>query len=233
MRVSVSFLSIAVVYQATVAQGFGPESLDLIDFSGFQSSESGHLTSDSGVDYDLSDLQPYTAMFAEDSFTIADDKTATHKRTGETFDISTFRSSYDDGTIFQASIDKNGKMTYAEIREGSENRLDTFFLGTGMQSAIAMGENEDYDDFFMLTFNSSSIDGEKLSRDVDLGDAPPITGDTRLLRNVNKSGQRQHMHRRSQVSTCESLRVIKVAIVYDTELCGFYGGRSRTVCLKD
>jgi hypothetical protein len=230
MRVSISLLQIAIAGITVAAQGFGLESLDLISYSGLQSVKSGSLTSDSGVVYDLSDLQPFTAVFAEDSFTIADDKlTATHKRTGETFDISTFRSTYDDGSVVQASIDGNGKVAYAEIREGSGS-LDTFFIGSGVQSALAIIGDEYSDDGLMLAFNSSSIDGEKLSKEVDLGDSPPITGDARFLRDVHKSEKSQHMHRRTQTGNCEFLRVIRVAIVYDTELCGLFGGRRPTVC---
>jgi hypothetical protein len=229
MRLYTSLLQIALVGHTVAAQGFGLESLDLINYSGLQSAKSGRLTSDSGGVYNLTDLQPYTAVFAEDSFVIAGDRrTATHIRTNDTIDISTFRSTYSDGSVVQASVDENGKVTYAEIREGSDS-LDTFFIGSGTQSALAIIGDEFSDDELLLAFNSSSIDGEKLSKEVDLGDAPPISGDERFLRDFSTLEQSQHLHRRNQAGNCQSLRVIRVAIVYDTELCGLFGGKRQTV----
>lgn len=233
VKVSGLILNLGIAGRLVQAQfgSLGLETLDLLDYSGLQSSATGKLKSDSGVEYAIADLKPYVGMFAEDSFIVSDDMlTATNRRTGEVVEVSTFRASYGDGTMFQASIDEMGKMTYAEIRERSQS-VDTFFISSELKSAaIVDGEGNSGGDI-MLAFNSSSIDKVKLHRDVDLGDAPAIFGHDRNLRNDFSMSQYQETQRRTQDGSCSSLRVIKVAVAYDAELCGFYGGRAKTVSL--
>ena len=198
------------------------EELGLRAITGAQSVGEGVLTSAQGIDYLLNETVPYTSLFSSSSYDVsADGASVTHKRTNETFRIPVFRSVHENNTLVQVFTEEDGTVSYAEIR-GEDNTFDTFFVATSMRSA-ANGTDGDAVNDVLLSFVTDDIDTDKLGN-LSLSERVP-PGSTRHLRtlvegNVNTTVERQ--------AACSKFKVIKVAMVYDSEFCGFMRSTSKT-----
>lgn len=196
-------------------QRFGDvlDELDLVGFSGLQSLQNDVLVDGQGNEFPLDRLAPYSDLFDPDSFDLSSDGTVVvHKISGKRIEIPIFRSSYDDkSSMVQVLKDPStGHVSYAEVR-GKTTHNDTFFVNTeAVAQTSNIGETFGPADTF-LTFTAADINGTKI--DFDLGDAYPA-----MLE--NEKMEQGHGRR---LDHCDTYRVFRVAIVYDSPLCNVYG----------
>jgi Metallo-peptidase family M12 len=224
-----------VINEDAVQQGL--ESLDLTGFSDIQawSQTGGTLTDyDRQIPFSLENLQPYTELFAPDSYHISDDgRFVTHLLTNETFATPIFRSLQDDGTVIQIATTELGNISFAEIRVPDPKRYnDTFFLPSEFlrDSIIGPDGNEDpfQDKEILLSFTADDFDDEKLSSAFDLDDLEvPISNRLRLL-SMNHPSRRNAATGSFAAGACGQYQIVKVAVVYDAALCSAYGSMSAT-----
>lgn len=224
-----------VINEDAVQQGL--DSLDLRGFSDIQawSQTGGTLTDyDRQIPFSLENLQPYTDIFAPDSYLISDDgRFVTFLLTNETFATPIFRSLQEDGTTIQIATTDLGNISFAEIRVPDPTLFnDTFFLPSEFLRDSIIGEDGNADPFqdkeILLSFTSKDLDDDKLSSAFDLDDLDvPVSNRRRLP--VMNSPMRRHVATDSfAAGACDRYQVVKVAVVYDSPLCRTYGSMSAT-----
>lgn len=212
----------------------GLSELNLVGFTGAQTVSANTLTDVQGIDYTLTTLMPYSEMFSPDSFEISEDgMSVIHKATNETIRIPVFRSVFNNNTVVQLVTSGDGNVSFAEIR-GKNSSHDTFFIQEGFASVLLVqedGSNVSPSDS-LLSFTAADVDNEQLAKSFTLGDSPPAAGN-RILRGTSHDYESEtlpsHRERRDAVSTaCSSFKVVKIAAVYDSDLCGVHGSASAT-----
>ena len=198
------------------------EELGLRTISGAQFVGEGILTSAQGIEYLINETVPYTSLFSSSSYEVSDDGgSVTHKRTNETFRIPVFRSVHENNTLVQVFTEEDGTVSYAEIR-GEDKQFDTYFVATSMRSA-ANGTDGDAENDILLSFVTDDIDTDKLENLTLSERVPPVS--SRHLRTLVQGNLTTTVERQA---ACSKLKVIKVAVVYDSEFCGFRGSTSKT-----
>jgi Metallo-peptidase family M12 len=225
----------------------GLDTLDLVGFAGIQSwSQTGTLMdSVRKIPYALDNLLPYTDIFASESYRFSNDGLrVTHIRSEETFDIPIYRSIYEDGTIVQIATTDRGNVSFAEIRVPDPKLYnDTFFLPSELiTDAIVEDDSNDLDKEILISFTSKDLDSSKLANTFDLDDMElpntndSIGGDQRRHLSTNRPVIRSRSTATTIVTTdnniassvCDQYQIVKVAILYDSDLCSTYGSMSAT-----
>jgi len=203
------------------------DKLDLTGYSGTQPTSEGVLTGVSGVEYPLTDVAPFTALFSPRSFKVSEDGLSVlHKRTNETFPIPVYRSVFGN-TLVQLFLDEDGSVSYAEIRE-DDSQYDTFFVGGDSLVPTNGTFGEDSIEEFLLTFTADDIDEEKLDNFSLTELIPPSSRDQlrRKLWTEDDDGFQKTVER-SALNGCSTYRVVEIAIVYDAEFCGSRGSKNK------
>lgn len=189
------------------------DELGLRTFSGAQPLSESVLTSAQGVDYPLSDVVPYTALFASSSFQVSEDGlSVTHKRTNETFRVPVFRSMHDNNTVVQLFTEEDGTISYAEIR-GEDKEFDTFFVATSFLSAANGTSGEDLPKDILLSFMADDIDEDQLNNFTLSERVPPLA--TRRLQNHADNGDDDSLEgavERFSAFNCDKFRAVKIAV---------------------
>jgi len=189
------------------------DELGLSRFSGAQPLSDGVLTSAQGVDYPLSEVLPYTALFASSSYQISENcLSATHKRTNETFRIPVFRSIHDNNIVVQLFTEEDGTISYAEIR-GEDKDFDTFFVATNFLSAANGTSGEDLPKDILLSFMADDINEDQLNNFTLSERVPPLA--TRRLRTLASNGDDDSLEGavgRFSAFNCEKFRAVKIAV---------------------
>lgn len=206
------------------------DAFDLLGISGVPHPiQPASLRNDQGFVYELSGLHPYVDLFSPDSFHLSDDGLlAIHNATGKVVEnpVSRFQS---NETIVQVVSDEAG-IFYAEIR-GSNPTNDTFFVREMVGSDNIFGEDTvGVPDPMLVAFTPEQVDTAKLNGFFHYGDAPPVHEDPLgLVPSGNPpdtpetAGVQEPATIPDANGVCSSFKVIKIAIIYDSEFCGKYG----------
>jgi hypothetical protein len=216
------------IYEDAVRKGL--DELNLLGFADVQEVNSGFLTDVQGVEYSLSKLLPYADLFSPESFIVSKDgKMVKHKASNLTIRIPVLRGVFDNNTIVQVSTSDNGNLSFAEIRT-SDPKYDTFFVQESFASALLVQQDETVvnPEEALLSFTASDIDEETLAKSFTLGDPRPLNRTDRDLEVLDDGELVIANSTRVQTvsAACQSFTIVKIAIVYDSELCGLFGSAS-------
>jgi Metallo-peptidase family M12 len=172
--------------------------------------------------YDLSQLKPFVGLFSEDTFSpSSDDTLVVDKRTGDIIRVSVFKAVYEDGSTILMEKDDNNNIEYVEVRRRVEE-ADTFLF-----------PKEDGQTAEFHAFTSDDIDYETLQSQYHYGEhylhrrMENEMIDEYLTPNLRYRQERAEFETSSFTSlgygTCDSYTLVKVAIVFDGDLCSIYG----------
>jgi hypothetical protein len=189
---------------------------------GDQSLTSGVLRDQDGIEYPLSQLKPYTALFSPKHFDISDNETVvTDKRTGETFLSTVSRGVFGNGAIVQVDVGgEDCEILSAEIRRPN-GRQDLFFV----KNEAPLNSSQS-----MLAFTPDDIDVKGLRANFLYGESEAVGSrpPSKSLRAVARQLLPDFVRRRGDggSSECTYFKVVELAIVFDSEFCGEYGSFS-------
>jgi hypothetical protein len=201
----------------------------------------GILVDDRGRRYSLSRLEPYTELFSPDSYEVSKGgKYVTHRSSGDRFDVSVYRATFNDGTVLQVTLSRDGDSAEEQFTDdgGSERTVhyaelrrpggypDMFFV----PSPSAAGEKAQR----MIAFTIEDFDASAFQQLQPLGDARPIPGSrlhrraSAIVTHPDKAHPRElllfvYTRGDGTSSDCSYFKTVEVAVVFDAEFCQFYG----------
>lgn len=210
--------------------------------------ETSIITDTDGNHYDLSRLRPYVDLFSNRYFVSYTDNNKKSymidKRTDETIQVSVFRAVYDDHTVVIAEKNERGKIVYLEVRR-PRGESDLFLVQSPWMVHSEEGLSQvDEETFSLMAFTENDIDEEELQAKFHYGEVnvpeEVMGNEDRFLRSVQQQKDHQvplflslNYNHESQNATfsgshCDSFRVVRVAIAFDSDFCRFYGGYEAT-----